>query len=128
MKKYFLFLLIGATIGLTASAQDGRQAKRSPEQLAEIQTGQLKKKITLTADQENKVKEIELEYAKNLQALKNDGTDRKSRLGKAKEIQDKKDNSLKSVLDEKQYAAYLEQKESRKDKLMEKRKERKGRR
>lgn len=128
MKKYFLFLLIGAAIGVSASAQESKQAKRSPEQLAAAQTGQLKKKVTLTADQENKVKEVELDYAKNLQALKSDGTDRKSRLGKAKELQDKKDNSLKSILDEKQYAAYLEQKENRKDKLMERRKERKGKR
>ncbi|MES2777723.1 MAG: hypothetical protein V4722_26325 [Bacteroidota bacterium] len=116
------------TIG--ASAQDstrrgggGGRGGRSPEERAKMQTEQMTKALSLTADQVVKVDSINLKFAKEQQGgmrgQGGQGADMTARMAAMKKVQDDKNAAFKPVLTEKQYADYLKMVEENNARMME---------
>lgn len=99
MKKLFLTLAI-ALIGFTSIyAQNTTQHKLTPEQKAEKSTAKLQKRLSLTADQKQKVYALELDKYKQASDLKAKNiTDKKAKHQQHKAIKDATDAKLAAVL------------------------------
>ena len=76
--------------------------------------------MQLTVQQQESFKEITKKYASLLKELKNSEGSRKEKFQKLKEIQDLKNEEMKTLLTEKQFATYLEIQTERKAKRREK--------
>ncbi len=130
MKNLFRFLVITAILfcSIVSFAQDSSlaKAKKSPEQLAQMQTKQFKKKLSLTADQETKVTPILLDYYKKMLAVKEAGGRKLKKMQEAKHHTSEKDKAMKTILSEQQYSDYQKLMEEQKEKIKDKRAEKKG--
>jgi hypothetical protein len=110
-------------VSLVTNAQDSSKAKqkRSPEELANVQTKQFKKKLSITADQEPKVNAILLDYYKKMMDVKDAKGRKMKKMQEAKHHTSEKDKAMKAILTEKQYSDYLVLMEEQKEKIKEKR-------
>jgi hypothetical protein len=133
MKTVFLTfsILYLTSIGNLIYAQEKLESfmnESTPEERAQLQTDYMKENLALTPEQEPKIHDLNLKYAKKMQDAYNT-TDRKfQKLKKMKSIGDEKDQELKSVLNPDQYATYEKNKELMKEKMRARAKERqKGR-
>lgn len=108
-----------------AMAQDKASMLKNttPEQRAQFQTNMMKAKLQLDSVQSTKVQAINLEYAKKLAPVLEDGGGRFAKLRKLKTIQDDKNKDLKAVLTKDQYKQYQDLEAEMKEKIMEKAKE-----
>jgi len=124
MKKLLSACLVMITVlcfSTQSMAQDSTAwAKKTPEEMAQALTKRMKSKLNLTADQEPKVNDINLAFAKKASALKGSGASKISKLQSLKKYQDDKDNALKGVLNDKQFATYQQMEEAQKEKIKEK--------
>ncbi|MEZ0542431.1 hypothetical protein [Fibrella arboris] len=124
-----LAMLIGAFVSVQACAQNvpadeptraenrrERMAASTPEQRAERQTAQLKKRLTLTADQEKSVSAINLKYAQKVQAMMT-GDRERGALKEARDMMESKDAELKAVLSADQYKQYVTMRDEQRDRL-----------
>jgi Spy/CpxP family protein refolding chaperone len=111
MKKLlFPLLALALSIG-TASAQDERPGRErpNPEEQAARQSERLTKELGLSADQAARIKEIDLERAKEMQAGRGQGKPSGSRNEMEAKMQadrSKYDARYKEVLTADQYAKY----------------------
>ncbi|MCC3158215.1 hypothetical protein LJ737_13285 [Hymenobacter sp. 15J16-1T3B] len=133
MKK-MLFLLTVATLGFasaqaqtTPPANGGFQGRgmgreqRTPEQRADMQTQRLTNQLTLTAEQQPKVRAIFLAQANEVDAARASMTpgsvDREAMRQKMQEGRARYDEQLKAVLTPEQYAKYQQQREDRMERV-----------
>jgi Spy/CpxP family protein refolding chaperone len=125
MKQLIRFFLLAMAISVTGAsmAQDSSQAKpkRSPEELAKMQTQQLKRKLSLTAEQEPKVSATILDFSTKLVATRDSKGGKMKKMQEVKHLNDAKNQSMKEILTEQQYSDYLKLMEEQKEKLKEKR-------
>lgn len=125
MKQLIRFFLLAMTISVasTTMAQDSSKAKakRSPEELAKMQTQQLKRKLSLTTEQELKVSATILDFSTKLVATRDSKGGKMKKMQEVKHLNDAKNNSMKEILTEQQYSDYLKLMEEQKEKVKEKR-------
>ena len=123
MKKGILVLaLLGAfNFGF---AQDGPEGpdregmeKLSPQEKAEKTTEKMAKVLNLTDEQKEKVLQINLDHAKEMESIRDEGKKLKD---KAKEQKESTRDDIESVLTEEQLAIMKEKEEERKQKRREK--------
>ena len=108
---------------LHVSAQD--LSNSTPEERAAMQTEWLKTKLSLSSEQETKVNEINLKYAREMDPVIKGSDGKLAKLKKAKAINDKKEAEYKTIFSSEQYAAYQKLKSEMKDQMKAKMKERK---
>jgi protein CpxP len=110
--------------GGTEKKHDGKHdERRTPEQRADMQAQKLAKKFNLTADQTAKIRQISLDKANRMEALKAKNKDSRQANGaEMKEIKSSWEGQLQSVLTQDQYAQYVKERD---DKMAE-RKEKRG--
>ncbi|MBC8151608.1 MAG: hypothetical protein H7Z72_01720 [Bacteroidetes bacterium] len=92
-------------------------ANTTPEQRAERQTAQMKKQLSLTAEQETTVASINLKYAQQMQSVLETGERNRQTMNQVREMTSSKDADLKKVLDENQYKQYEAFKDEQKDRM-----------
>jgi len=128
MKKLFtITALLLATVTLVI-AQPPQRGRASAEDQAKRSTESLEKLVTLTAEQKEKVQEINLDIAKQTQGLQrrpDDGNpseaDWETVRKKMQELNETRDAKYKEVLTEEQYKKYIEDKEKREKEMQQRR-------
>lgn len=111
MKK-ILFSLGILSIVLSLSAQNPHKPF-SPENYAKDQTIKMKELIGFSDAQEKLVYDLNYKFEQKRQkAIQNRNGDRKSMREQMLNLRDEYDESLKKILNEKQYLKYLEEKEN----------------
>jgi len=117
MKKLFLLsIMFLATVTFaTAQQGQGQRQQMTPEERAKAQTERLETLLKLTAAQKTKVQAIELEYAKETSALRqnNQGGDREAMREALQKLSTKRDTKYKEVLTADQFKKYQEDNEQR---------------
>ncbi|RXK81445.1 hypothetical protein [Filimonas effusa] len=98
----------------------------TPEERAAMQTEWLKTKLSLSSEQETKVNEINLKYAREMDPVLKGSGGKLAKLKKAKAINDKKEAEYKTVFSSEQFATYQKLKSDMKDQMKAKMKERKN--
>jgi hypothetical protein len=99
----------------------------TPEERAELQTEYMKKSLMLSSEQEPKIHDLNLKYAKKMQDAYNTNDRKLQKLKTMKAVGSQKDQEIKSILNPEQYATYEKNKEEMKEKIRERAKEkRKG--
>lgn len=94
-------------------AQRGQMANKTPEQRADARTQQLTKSLGLSADQTEKVRQLNLAQAKEMQTLRAKSAANRQ---EAKATRDRHEAQLKAILTTEQYAKYEQQRTERMDK------------
>ncbi|GAB2953810.1 hypothetical protein GCM10027048_18830 [Hymenobacter coalescens] len=101
----------------------GRGEQRTPEQRADMQTQRLSKQLTLSAEQQTRVRAIFLAQANELDAARAQkpaaGMDRETMRQKMQEGRARYDEQLKGVLTAEQFAKYTQQREDRMERVEE---------
>ncbi|MEZ0484253.1 hypothetical protein [Fibrella aquatica] len=125
-----LTLIVGAFVSVQAYAQDApaqqndradrreRMAASTPEQRADRQTAQMKKQLSLTAEQETSVKAINLKYAEMAQKMMTADRNRDA-MKQARDAMEGKDGELKAVLSKEQYQQYEKQRDEQRSRMRE---------
>lgn len=113
-----LTMLLGS---LSVSGQDRQRQDLTTEEKAEMQTNMMADKLSLTEDQKTLVYEINFKYAAEMETIMQEGRTRET-MRKLRDMSGRKDEELKSVLDEGQYSQYLTLKEEMRQKMKERRK------
>lgn len=108
------------TNGSTTQAGSRRDqlASTTPEQRAEQQTAQMKKQLSLTAEQETTVAAINLKYAQANQKLMTSGTRDRDAMRQAREGME---TELKAVLSKEQFQQYETMREEQRNRMRESR-------
>jgi periplasmic protein CpxP/Spy len=104
-------------------------AQQSAQARAEKQTKKLKTDLQLTDDQTAKVQTAIEKRMSQMEAIKeNKGSkeNRKENMGKAKTAMDEYEATMKTILSPEQYTKFEETREDKKEKFMEKRKNKRG--
>jgi len=121
-----LVALVLGSVAASAQSQIDAIAKTSPEQRAKVQTGLMKEKLALTAEQLPKVEAINLATAQKMQPVLESTDGPMIRMRKAKGNEAERDTALQQVLTPQQYQQWLaakdEIKQKAEQKLLEKRK------
>lgn len=117
MKISMKYVLLAATLFVVTTtsllAQRG-QGNRNPEAMAERQTKYMVKELDLNDEQTTQVQEINLAFAKKLQeARKELKGDREAMQELRAELDTARDEELKAIFTEEQFATYQELKASR---------------
>jgi Spy/CpxP family protein refolding chaperone len=112
---YFIIFLAFAAfmLPLNSYAQNntGEQFRKhrgntTPEERADFQTNRMKDLLNLSDEQTEKVREINLKYAKeNQEVFKSEAT-REEKRDKLRDLHEQKENELKAVLSEEQYEKF----------------------
>lgn len=102
--------------------------KLSDEQKEEVidQLKADKERLALTKEQEEPFMEITKKYLLQMKDLKESGADRREKFKMLKDLQKQKNGEMKALLNEKQYATYLDIQKERRAKIKEKVKERRN--
>jgi hypothetical protein len=87
-----------------------QRGNKSPEQRAEARTAQLSKSLGLNADQTEKVRQLNLAQAQEMQTLR---TKNAANRQEAKATRDRHEAQLKAILTADQYAKYDQQRTER---------------
>lgn len=105
MKKIGLLLTALLMVCGVAMAQGPRgDRNRDPKQRAEQMTEQMTKDYSLTDDQKEKVKALNLDMSQKMSEIS--GDDREARQAKMQEIRQGYNKELKGVLTDEQYKKY----------------------
>lgn len=120
-----LAVIITGSLSYQATAQTTERTPLTAEQRAQKWTDWMKKELTLTAEQEPKIHAINVKYADQMEDIKAEEGDRRSKFKDARETNKAKDEELKTVLTPEQFTTYTEKKQERQQKMRENRK-RKG--
>ena len=81
----------------------------------------MKRKLSLTADQEPKVSTVLLDYSTKLVAARDAKGGKMKKMQELKQLTEAKDQSMKGILTEQQYTDYLKLMEEQKEKLKQRR-------
>lgn len=128
MKK-LLFTVAFAVLGFTASyAQRAERVKLTAEERAEKSATALQTKLSLSADQKSKIKQIELDRIKQHDELrKKDADAMKAKFEEKKAAMKAHQDKIDAVLTADQKAKLAASREEMRGKMKERMKERKGR-
>lgn len=96
----------------------------TPEERAQLQTDYMKESLVLTPDQETKIHDLNLKYAKKMQDAYNTPDRKFQKLKKMKGISAEKDQEMTSILKPDQYSIYKKNKDEMKKKMRDRAKER----
>jgi hypothetical protein len=123
MRKIIFNVIFVSFFPLAAFAQNfGMQL--TPEERAQLQTEWMKENLQLSDSQQVKVEALNLEYALKMEKIKSiDGN--LSKLKKARKTSEEKDEKLKKLLSEEQFAFYLDKRKELRKKTKEMAKEQK---
>lgn len=129
MKTLTLTTLILCLLSLVNVAQgqerlESFMTETTPEERAQLQTDYMKESLALTSDQEIKVHDLNLKYAKKMQAVYNAPERKFQKLKSMKGVSTEKDQEMKGILSSDQYATYEKNKEEMKEKMRARAKER----
>lgn len=138
MKKMLFLLTVAALSFASAQAQTtppanggnyqgrgmGRGMDRTPAQRADMQTQRLTTQLSLTTEQQPKVREIFLSQANRMETLRGSG-DRQAMMQQMQDARASTDAQLKGVLTPEQYTKYEQLREDRMERAGEMRQERK---
>jgi Spy/CpxP family protein refolding chaperone len=113
-------------ITVVAQAQEEERTPLTPEERATKWTEWMKTELSVTAEQEPKVHEINLKYAQQTESVRAQGGSRRSKFKDVKSIDDAKDEELKAVLSPEQFEQYRAKKQEMRKKVMKAARERKG--
>lgn len=123
MKMMMLVVaLMAAGFWQEASAQTTERTKLTAEERAQKWTDWMKTELAVTAEQEPKVHAINVKYANQMDDVKSEGGDRRSKFKDARENSKAKDEELKAVLTPDQFTKYTEKKQEMQQKIRENRK------
>ncbi|MBT1710811.1 hypothetical protein KK062_21395 [Fulvivirgaceae bacterium PWU5] len=117
-----LAVLIAGSFGQQATAQTAERTSLTAEERAQKWTDWMKKELTLTAEQEPRVHAINVKYADQMDGIKAEEGDRRSKFKEVRETNKAKDEELKAVLTPEQFTKYTEKKQERQQKMRENRK------
>lgn len=107
--------LICAGMVFSAQAQEKKpESKKTPEEKAEMLTKKMTKELELTSEQQTKVSKVNLESAKEMDALKKELQAIKE---KKKALKEKRDTDLKSILTPEQHQKYKELQAERRENM-----------
>ena len=104
-------------------AQGPKKGSTNPIDRVNNRTDKMVEDLNLNKKQENQVRDINLKFARKIQALKNNGNDREANREEFKSLREEHKTELKNVLTEEQFQQHLAFEKERK----EMRKEHKGR-
>jgi hypothetical protein len=119
MRKLFLAVFLVCSTLLFAQ----QKKNATPEQRAEKITGWMKTNLKLTDEQLAKVQDLNMEYAKKNEEVKNKTTNREDRHREIKKNQDEKDAKLKTILTTEQFKTYEAKKDEMKEEMKQKKTE-----
>lgn len=104
-------LLMGLLFsGFYVSAQ-----KTDPAKASQAMTDKMKTQLNLSEEQYQKVAVANLDFSKAISEIRNSGAGRTEKMSRMKDLNQKRDASLKSILNEEQYSRFkAQQKEHRK--------------
>jgi hypothetical protein len=117
-----LAVLIAGSFWQQATAQTTERTKLTAEERAQKLTDWMKSELTLTAEQEPTVHAINVKYANQMDDIKAEGGDRRSKFKDARDNSKAKDEELKAVLTPDQFTKYTEKKQEMQQKIRENRK------
>lgn len=117
-----LAVLIAGSFGQQAAAQTTERTPLTTEERAQKWTDWMKKELTLTAEQEPRIHAINVKYADQMDDIKAEEGDRRSKFKEVRETNKAKDEELKAVLTPEQFTKYTEKKQERQQKMRENRK------
>jgi hypothetical protein len=95
----------------------------TPEERADFQTNRMQEFLTLSDEQTEKVREINLKYAKEMQQIFESEGPREEKKSNMRALHEQKQNELKEVFSEEQYEKYRSKKKEMKKQMKERRKE-----
>ena len=104
-------------------SQDGKHKEhKSPEERAKHRTEKMTKELNLTQDQSQRVHQLNMQKAQQMQALKakHAGADHSAMKTEMKTLRQNWNNDLKATLTAEQYAKYQAMQEERKAKMKDK--------
>jgi len=114
IRSYSLFLLL-----IVCSASYAQTAANStPEERAQYWDNWMKEQLALTPEQQVKVQEINLRYARQNEELKATGGDRRSKFQELKSADNEKDSELKTIFTKDQFKTYQEKKKAFQQQMM----------
>jgi len=114
IRSYYFFLLL-----IVCSASYAQTAANStPEERAQHWDNWMKEQLALTPEQQGKVQEINLRYAKQNEELKATGGDRRSKFQELKSTDKEKDSELKAIFTKDQFKTYQEKKKAFQQQMM----------
>lgn len=117
-----MVVLITAGFAHQATAQTAERTPLTAEERAQKWTDWMKKELTLTAEQEPKIHAINLKYADQVDDIKAEEGDRRSKFKEVRATNKAKDEELKAVLTPEQFTKYTEKKQESRQKMRENRK------
>ncbi len=109
------FLFILSFSGIQAQSKSKLTEEQKEAVLTQLKAD--KERLALTAEQEAPFMGITKKYTTMLKELKESEDDRMGKFQKLKEIQSKKNEEMKALLTESQYATYLEIQKERRSKI-----------
>ena len=121
--KQLMMAAVLAVMTLGAQAQDKAHEKKSATERAAVRTERMAKELGLSADQQARVKELNLRYAKEAEVRHAD--DQAKREVRHKEMRSRKeayDAELKGMVSDEQYVKWRKMQEARKARHKEMRK------
>lgn len=114
--------LVAAGVCQQAVAQTTERTRLTAEERAQKWTDWMKTELALTSEQEPKVHAINVKYADQMDEIKAEAGDRRSKLKEARAGSKAKDEELKAVLTPEQFTKYSEKKQEMQQKIRENRK------
>ena len=109
----FLCLFLFMTAGLAVAQQGGQGRSFSADDMAKMQTEQMREHVKMTKDVEKKVHDLNLKYAKKSQELRGGSnmmnmsdSDREKMRSQMQLQQEEKDKEMKKLLSADQYKSY----------------------
>ncbi len=117
---FALASLLLFSVAAAAQSQIEAIAKTSPAQRAKVQTGLMKEKLALTAEQLPKVDAINLATAQKMQPVLESTAGPMIRMRQAKSNENERDTALQQVLTPQQYQQWLAAKDEIKQKAEQK--------
>ncbi|MBX2906075.1 MAG: hypothetical protein KF744_08560 [Taibaiella sp.] len=111
MAKRMQFHRVGLLVlcfGMKTVTYAQNTSRATPEERARKQTTTMREVLVLTDEQEQKVAEINLRYARKNEGVANNGGGRMAKMNAVKANRNRKNGEMKEVLTPDQYEKYLE--------------------
>ncbi len=83
--------------------------KAGPEATSKAMTDRMKAQLNLTDEQYSKAAQINLDFSKGIAEARHSGAERQEQFSKMRELRQKREASLKMVLNEEQFKQFKEQ-------------------
>lgn len=115
MKQVLIIMML---LPLVAGAQSTEKPGKTPEERAQRWTVWMMEEQIITVEQEQRVQEVNLKYARQAETLKGKQISRMTKFKELKTFDQAKDEELKQLLSEEQFKLYQEKKSARQRALL----------